>query len=158
MTHYEYGRFLVWSESAPWLALRPTLIWLSRIVPAFTILALIAQLVHLTPNPYWLAGIAVNIIITYATGKKVEELLDGVAERQVVFLPYATIFRYVQQQPFEAALLRQVQANLAAERVKADEQMRPLGGHPALRRPAALADSSPSSRPSSSGTFTRSGC
>ena len=50
------------------------------------------------------------------------------AERQVVFLPYATIFRYVEQQPFEAALLRQVQADLAAERVKADEQMRRLAG------------------------------
>ena len=126
MTHYEYGRFLAWAETAPWLAARPALIWLSRILPAFTILALIAQLVHLTPNPYWLAGIGLNLIITYFTGKKIEELLDGVAERQVVFLPYATIFRYVAQQPFEAALLRQVQADLAAERVAADEQMRRL--------------------------------
>ncbi len=128
MTHYEYGRFLSWAESAPWLATRPMLIWVSRILPTLTLLALIAQLAHLTSNPFWLAGIILNVIITSSTGKRIEELLDEVAERQVVFLPYATIFGFVQQQPFEAALLRQVQADLAAERVKADEQMRRLSG------------------------------
>ena len=128
MTHHEYGRFLSWAESAPWLATRPMLIWVSRILPTLTVLALIAQLAHLTSNPFWLAGIILNVIITSSTGKRIEELLDEVAERQVVFLPYATIFGFVQQQPFEAALLRQVQADLAAERVKADEQMRRLSG------------------------------
>ncbi len=128
MTHYEYRRFLTWAESGPWLATRPALIWLSRIVPVLTILALVAQIAGLTSIPFWLIGIACNILLTYSTGKKIEELLDEVAERQVVFLPYATIFRFVEKQPFAAALLRRVQADLAADRVNADEQMRRLSG------------------------------
>jgi hypothetical protein len=123
MTRYEYGRFLGWAERAPWLTQQPALIWASRIIPALTVLALLVQLVGLTQLPLFLAGVALNIALTYGTSKRIEELLDEVSERQVVFLPYATIFRFVERRSFEAPLLRRVQADLAAERVNADEQM-----------------------------------
>src|SRR4029453_1967743 len=64
----------------------------------------------------------------------VDALIDEVAARQSVFATYADLFRLAEIQPFNAPALRQLQANLAAGGLRADQQMRRLG------RLMALAD------------------
>jgi DNA mismatch repair ATPase MutS len=64
----------------------------------------------------------------------VDELIDSVAERQAVFATYAELFKLLGDQQFAAPALRQLQRDLSAGNVRADQQMARLG------RLMALAD------------------
>jgi DNA mismatch repair ATPase MutS len=64
----------------------------------------------------------------------VDALIDAVAARQAVFAAYAELFRLVEAQPFQAPALLNLQGDLAAGELRADQQMRRLG------RLMALAD------------------
>lgn len=121
-----YEVFLDWAESPPWLTPRPSLIWLSRILPLATVGLLIAELVHLTPLPLWLLPLAFNILLTMQQGKVVEELLDQVSDRQRVFQPYSDLFALVSVQDFSAPALRRLVDELTAEGLRADESMHRL--------------------------------
>ena len=127
MSQPAYERFIVWAEQDLWLAHRPWLIWLSRILPVLTVGLLVAQLTGLVQFPIWLAFVAINVLVTQQLGKPVEELLDQVSDRQAVFQPYAGVFALAAAQPFQAPLLRCIQADLAAGRLDADAEMRRLG-------------------------------
>ena len=127
MTQGAYERFLHWAESGFWLMRRPWLIWLARALAVLTVLAFVAQFSGLVPYPVWLPFIGVNILVTWLFGKPVERIVDQVAERQAVFQPYAGVFALVERQPFQAEILRAIQADLAADALNADEQMRRLG-------------------------------
>ena len=127
MSRPAYERFIAWAEQDPWLAHRPWLVWLSRILPVMTIGTLIAQLIGLTQLPIWLGLVAINLLVTRQFGKPVEDLLDQVSERQAVFQPYAGVFALAAAQPFQAPLLRRIQADISADRIDADAAMRRLG-------------------------------
>jgi len=127
MTQPAYERFLHWAESDLWLSRRPALIWATRILPVLTILGFLIQLTGWVPYPVWLPLIGINVAVTYLFGKPAERIVDQVAERQAVFQPYAGVFALVEQQPFQSEALRAIQADLAADALNADEQMRRLG-------------------------------
>ncbi len=118
-----YEVFLGWAESEPWLLPRPALIWLSRLLPLLTVGLLVAQLTGLAPYPFWLAPLAINILLTQVQGKEVEELLDQVSDRQRVFQPYSELFALVSQQSFTAPRLRALVGQLSAGGQRADQQM-----------------------------------
>src|SRR4029078_2119916 len=82
----------------------------------------------------WLIGIAVGVIVTATIGRTVDNRIDAVAERQTVFASYAELFKLLCDQPFTAPALRQLQRDLSADSVRADQQMARLG------RLMALAD------------------
>ncbi len=127
MSPVAYHRFLEWAEQEPWLSKRPALIWISRILPVLTVGLGVLNLAGIVRLPLWLLALAASIIFTASSGKQIEELIDQVSDRQAVFQPYEGIFTQVAQQPFAAERLRQVQRDLAAEQLNADEQMRRLG-------------------------------
>jgi len=127
MTEGAYARFLEWAEASPWLATHPILNALTYISPALVVLLGIAQLTRLTPYPFWLVFIGINLIIVQTQGKEVDAALERVAERQRVFQPYAGLFALVGRQPFSAPLLKRIQADLAAGDLNADAEMRRLG-------------------------------
>ncbi len=127
MSPVAYHRFLEWAEQEPWLSKRPTLIWISRILPVLTVGLGVLNLAGIVRLPLWLLALAASIIFTASSGKQIEELIDQVSDRQAVFQPYEGIFTQVAQQPFAAERLRRVQRDLAAEQLNADEQMRRLG-------------------------------
>ena len=127
LTPAAYARFVAWAEDGPWLASRPWLLWVARILPAIGLLLLIAELTGVTRYPFWLAVPAINYALTYAYGKRIEELLESVSEKQVVFQPYAAFFASVGAQSFHAPLLRAIQNDLARGEVNAAQAMRRLG-------------------------------
>ena len=127
MNQAAYERFLAWAEGEPWLLGRPVLVWMSRILPVCTILAVIASLASLTTYPVWLGFVVLNLLVTQAGGKEVERIIDQVAERQAVFLPYAGLFARIASEPFESPLLQRIQRDLATGDLDADTEMRRLG-------------------------------
>jgi hypothetical protein len=126
--------FLRWAEAAPWLEGRDWLLWLARILPLVTLGLYLAQQLGLINYPVWLIGIAVGVIATATIGRAVDNRIDAVAERQSVFATYAALFKLLGDQQFAAPALRQLQHDLSADSVRADQQMARLG------RLMALAD------------------
>ncbi|HKT40549.1 MAG TPA: hypothetical protein VJR48_19410, partial [Ktedonobacterales bacterium] len=127
MTVTEYQHFLTWAESDTWFGQRRWLLWLSRLLPLLAVGAAVAQAAGLTRLPIWLGVIAINALLTWLVGKPVERILNEVADRKAIFLPYAGIFQRVERQRFAAPALRQLQARLSASGLNADEQLRRLG-------------------------------
>jgi hypothetical protein len=130
----DYERFLRWAEGQPWLARRGWLLWIARVLPPITLGLAGAQLLGLTSYPLWLIGMAAGLALTATIGRSVDAAIDAVAERQAVFATYGDLFKLLGDQPFAAHALRQLQGNLVADGVRADQQMRRLG------RLMALAD------------------
>lgn len=127
MTQPAYERFLAWAEQEPWLLKRPAFIWLSRVLAVGTVAALVASLAGLIGYPLWIGFVVVNVLVTQAAGKEVERIIDSVAERQAVFLPYAGLFARIAGEQFEAPLLQRIQRDLASGDLDADAEMRRLG-------------------------------
>ena len=126
MSPVAYRNFLAWAEQASWLRKRPVLVWTSRILPVLTVGFAILNAAGVVRAPLWLLFLAASILLSWATGKQIEELIDQVSDRQAVFQPYEGVFAEVARQPFQAGRLRQVQRHLAAEKLNADAQMRRL--------------------------------
>jgi hypothetical protein len=126
MSQYAYERFLQWAEQEPWLRRSTWLVWATRISPLLLLFFLALQLAGLR-YPIWLAFLAGNLLLTAYYGKRVDALLDQVADRQAVFRPYAGIFALIDRQPFTAPQLRRIQADLAEGSLDADKEMRRLG-------------------------------
>ncbi len=129
-----YEGFLRWAEDAPWLVGRDWLIWLARILPLVTLGLYAAQQLGLIRPPLWLIGMAAGVIVTATIGRTVDNLIDAVAERQTVFATYAELFKLIGDQQFATPALRQLQGDLSADSVRADQHMARLG------RLMALAD------------------
>jgi hypothetical protein len=127
MSPAAYRSFLAWAEQATWLRKRPFLVWTSRILPVLTVGFAILNAAGVVRAPLWLIFLAASILLSWSTGKHIEELIDQVSDRQGVFQPYAGVFAEVARQPFQTERLRQVQRHLAAEKLNADAQMRRLG-------------------------------
>ena len=121
-----YERFLAWAEARSWLMPLPWLIWLTRMLPLLTLVAAVAQLIHLTTYPIWLAFIIINGTLTWLYGRTLNDLLDQVSDRQSAFQPYADLFQLVETQRFEATALRRVQETLARDHMRASEMMQRL--------------------------------
>ncbi len=122
-----YEGFLRWAEDAPWLSRRAWLLWLARTLPLVTLGLYVAQQLGLIRPPLWLIGIAASVIVTATIGRTVDDLIDAVAERQTVFATYAELFKLLGEQPFAMPALRQLQHDLSAGSVRADQQMARLG-------------------------------
>jgi hypothetical protein len=131
---HHYERFLRWADGRPWLAARGWLLGLARGLPLLALLLGLAQLLGLTSLPLWLAPLAVGVALTATICRQVDAIVDEVAARQGVFATYADIFHLIEAQPLDAPILRQLQADLAAGHLRADQQMR------RLNRLMALAD------------------
>ena len=118
-----YERFLRWAEGQPWLVRRSWLLRLARALPLITLALAAAQLFGLISAPLWLAGIAAGFALSKTIGRSVDALINEVAARQAVFATYAELFRLVEGQPFEAPVLRELQA----DGLHAAQQLRRLG-------------------------------
>ena len=129
-----YEQFLAWAERAPYLHGHAWLLRASRAVPLATLALAALQWLGVLAGPWWLAGVAVGVVLTATAGRAVDALLDEVAERQEIFATYAAMFAQISDQPFAAPALRELQNSLTAGGLRADAQMRRLA------RIVALAD------------------
>lgn len=122
-----YERFLEWAESAPWLSRHPPLLWIARVSAVLAIALALGQVVGLLPYPFWLLPIALNVLLVQTAGRRVDELLDEVADRQSAFAPYAELYHAIATHVFTAPELRRVQAELTTGDVSGAVEMRRLG-------------------------------
>jgi hypothetical protein len=122
-TQQSYERFRTWAEQQPWLLQRPALIWASRLLPLATLALLAAQGLGVVPYPLALLPFAVSTLLSYTIGRRVDSSIDAVAERQETLRAYAALFAQLGTQPWRAAALRDVQAQLHAGQLRADQQL-----------------------------------
>jgi hypothetical protein len=122
-----YLRFLEWAEGTPWLRARDWLVWLTRALTALTLVFILLSVLGLTRYPLWLLAVMLNVLVTAVYGKRVDAILNAVAERQQAFAPYAEVYSLLMSQPFKAQALRDVQARLGGDGPRADAEMRRLG-------------------------------
>lgn len=119
-----YQAFARWAAGPPWLVYRAWLLWLARLLPLAALAGWGAQFAGLTPLPLWAPFVLVSLALTLTIGRRVDQLIDAVAERQEVCRVYADLFGMLGAQPFAAPLLRDIQARLAARGLSAAAQMR----------------------------------
>jgi hypothetical protein len=122
-TQPTYERFLEWAEDQLWLAQRPWLVWLTRLLPVLVLGLLGIQLVGLIAYPLWLPVLAVNIALSMTLGRQANGIIDAVEERQRVFRSYADLFQLITTHTSAAPRLQQLQADLSAGGLRADQQM-----------------------------------
>lgn len=129
-----YERFLDWAEDTGWLTARPWLVWLSRILTLLAIGTILLHVAGLTPYPLWIGFIVVNLGLVLTMGGRVDEQIDRVAARQIVFRSYTELFKLMSAQRFTDPELQRIQSRLTANGQRADQHMR------RLTRIIALAD------------------
>jgi hypothetical protein len=122
-----YLRFLEWAEGTPWLRPRGWLVWLTRALTVLTLATVAVAIFGLTRYPLWLGAVMLNVLVTALFGKRIEGIIDSVAERQRAFDPYADLYQLLMTQPVTSPALRDIQARLTQDGPRADEQMRRLG-------------------------------
>ncbi|MFL5803823.1 MAG: MutS-related protein [Roseiflexaceae bacterium] len=121
-----YQAFARWAAGPPWLVLRPWLLWLARLLPLAAVVGGVIQLAGLTDLPIWAPFVIANTALTLTIGRRVDQLIDAVAERQEACRTYADLFCMIGAQRFAAPLLREIQSRLAAGGLSAEAQMRRL--------------------------------
>jgi predicted ATPase len=118
-----YERFLDWAEGEAWLPQRPWLLWLARLLPILTIGMLVVQLAGLTRYPIWLPFLLANLTLLALYLRPVNEAINGAIERQRIFRTYAELFRQITAHSWASPALQQLQAELSADNLRADQQM-----------------------------------
>ena len=119
-----YERFIAWAEGPTWLRQRPSLLWGARVLVLLTLALVAIQALGLTPYSLWIFPLAANIVLIGAFGRKINEIIHEVEERQSVFQAYARLFQLVSDQAFATPALQALQSKLAAGGLRADQQMR----------------------------------
>ena len=119
-----YERFLAWAEGPRWLGQRPWLLWSARVLVLLTLALVAIQAIGVTPYSLWIFPLAVNIALIGVFGRKINEIIHEIEERQSVFQAYARIFQLVSNQAFTTPALQALQHRLSASGLRADQQMR----------------------------------
>ncbi|HEY7350509.1 MAG TPA: hypothetical protein VH599_19530 [Ktedonobacterales bacterium] len=122
-TQPTYERFLEWAEGESWLAQRPWLIWLARLLPILALGLLGLQLGGLTRYPFWVPIFFANLALLALYLRQANAAIEGATERQRVFRAYADLFRQGATLPCAAPVLQRLQADLSADNLRADQQM-----------------------------------
>ena len=123
----KYEQLVQWAEEPGWLAGRPWLAWLTRLLTLLLIGLGIAQLSGVPAYPALAVTLFANAAVTLVYGRAVAAEVDRVADRQKVFQAYADMFGLLGSRHFEAPALRRLQEQLSAHGLSADVQMRRLG-------------------------------
>jgi hypothetical protein len=118
--------FLEWAEATPWLTRRPMLLWGARALSFGACALLLAQVVGLMADPWWLAFAAANVALSQTAGKQVDLLLDRVASQAGAVEHYAEVFAALADTTFQAPLLARLQAALGNGPLGAARQTRSL--------------------------------
>jgi hypothetical protein len=120
-------RFLEWAEGEPWLTRRPAVLWGARLLSFGACALLVAQVVGLLADPWWLAFAAANVALSQTAGKEVDRRLDHVTSQAGAIEHYAEVFATLAGTRFAAPLLQRLQAALGDGPLGAARQTRSLG-------------------------------
>lgn len=104
--------FLRWAEGPPWLATRPGLVWLTRILPPVTVGLLLAAILTPFPAwPFWLI-LAVNFTLMYVFGERLEGAFHRIEAREREFRTYAEAMELAVSRGASSPALRRIEETL----------------------------------------------
>lgn len=123
---HDVDGFLAWTEEARWLSNRRGLAWLARISTATMFLAIGLQAAGAVTASLWLIPLAVNIVLTGVTGKRVFQTFNRAFSHPDVFRHYAELFEVIGRTRFSSPLLARLQQDMRIGHVTADRAFRRL--------------------------------
>lgn len=118
--------FLAWAESASWLTPRRGLLWTARISPPLLWLLFAAHLFGQTAFPFWVLPLLVNCVLAALLSGRAGQTIQRVAWQAGAYRAYADGLELAAEAPFEAPILRRLQAVLIEDRLAAPFQLRRL--------------------------------
>ncbi len=107
--------FLDWAEDEPWLLARPWLLWSARLLPAATVAFAALQIEGVVGRPWWLVTLVLGTLLTAATWKPMQRLLDRASLGDASLRSFASVVGRVQDQTFESPPLAAVHEALSGE-------------------------------------------
>ena len=105
---------IAWAEGGRWLARRRWLAVLAWITPAALIAALAAQIAGLTPWPFWLIPVTINVIVFQLFGTRASALVARVAPLHTEIAGYREVFSAISSSDANAPLLRRIAETLGS--------------------------------------------
>ncbi|MDY0000392.1 MAG: hypothetical protein RBU30_03760 [Polyangia bacterium] len=115
--------FLAWAEGEPWMLGRAHRVWIPRVLTFVTILLLVLGIAGLLP-PWWLLGVALNLLYTAVAGRRAHGIFDQVARRERAFREFEGLFSPIAQGSFQALGLQSLVLRLFVDGQAAHSQMR----------------------------------
>ncbi|MGC4106645.1 MAG: hypothetical protein QM753_09905 [Thermomicrobiales bacterium] len=116
--HREHGTItdpedlIAWAEGERYLTHRPWLVGLAWIAPIVLIVALVAQVTDLTPWPFWLIPVTINVIVFQLAGVKASTLVARVAPLHAEIAGYRDVFAAISGTPAQSPLLQRIAQTL----------------------------------------------
>ena len=107
--------FLDWAEDDPWLLRRPWLVWLSRLLPLATLLLLVLYLEGSLARPWWILTLLAGTALAATAGKRIHRLMARASLGNANLHHFASLVGRVQDESFDAPLLRDIHAALTDE-------------------------------------------
>jgi hypothetical protein len=105
-------RFILWAESSPWLAARPWLLWLCRLLPGTIVLAMLLALIGVLPAEYAvgvvLVALSMNLLVSVLFLADVHEIFAQLNARGGKVRRYLTMFELMYSLPASAGELETI--------------------------------------------------
>ncbi len=123
----EIESFAEWAGSESWLAARPLLRWVARLLPLVTIGLIVAQLTGAVGAMWWILPLMVAAVLTFgAAGRRAHAVFERAFARQGVLAQYPALLAHAARVPGDAARLRVLRAQLHGNGVAAHDELRRL--------------------------------
>ncbi len=126
--------FIRWAESEPWLAERPSIIWIARGLPLLTLALIILQMAGVLLAPWWAWSALAGIVFSFLKLGPVHEVFSQISSREGEIRQYARLFQLTGEFPGESQELSRLRGELSTNGQGADRQL------DRLARIMALAD------------------
>jgi hypothetical protein len=120
------GRWPAGTEGGSWLSEQRIIVTAGRVSVVLLWVTLVAQFLGLLSLPLSLIFLAANILINQRYSTTANEVIAGAATQHAALLQYASLLQHIEETPFEANLLRDLQTRLGATGHPAHEQIHRL--------------------------------
>lgn len=122
----DLDRFTAWCEREPWLTRRPGVLWLSRLIPAATVILIVLGVQDLVAPTLWLIPALAGVLLALWHRATLGQTLRDTGARATALHSYSVLFALVGAERFTSPLLQSLSAPFAAEGVGAAGRMRGL--------------------------------
>ncbi|MEJ2503963.1 MAG: hypothetical protein P8177_11740, partial [Gemmatimonadota bacterium] len=120
------GAFADWAEAEPWLLRRPWLVWLTRIIPAATLVLLALHIDGAVARPWWILTLIAGTVLAGVYGKRVHGLFDRASLGDANLRQYAGLVAVIQEGEASSPRLVEIRQSLV-EPCDARKEMERLG-------------------------------
>ena len=122
----DLDRFLDWCERPPWLRRQAGVMWLSRLIPAATLLLIVLGAQDLVSPTLWLLPASAGVLLALWHRAALARTLRHTGARATALHSYSVLFALVGAERFTSPLMQRLSAAFAAEGAGAAGRMRGL--------------------------------